>query len=529
MAVIPNEPVAPGAAPHSPPGFARSPFSTAAPFLEYLQAHHPPAKPREVPFPMDDEPTDSPNTVKPAPDDPPADAEGGDADNVPETEAAEATREPDQDENQRDDAANADASASTVNVFPGQLPTEAPATQLVERPAEAAVTPAGESAPGAASERATMNGRHLTGDGSAGPTDAAPDAAGAPLGSLAVESEPPVVPSVPGDEQPVSVSIADVPGNTGIAVPDLPHDAVETPVQPKETLQHGSAGRSAEGANPRVEGTADDKTGFPQPQAAASSAVVAATMAGKSDSPRDAERRSSRRGAELAASRQLVVPPAAVDPRNDGMVHPASATPGQAVTAMPTAVIGAPSPAASAPDGGELGAAAPSRLPDHLLARPLRKPHTEGQPLSPHDTQRFVQRIARALDVARQRDGEVRLRLSPPELGTLRLEVRVQEGVLAARLEAETAATRNLLIDNLPALRERLAEQGIRLEQFDVDLLDRRPEQNSSGGHQQGTNESPTRRLPEPPRPLPRSVVPVAETTPPRRGIDGDRTINVII
>jgi flagellar hook-length control protein FliK len=89
------------------------------------------------------------------------------------------------------------------------------------------------------------------------------------------------------------------------------------------------------------------------------------------------------------------------------------------------------------------------------------------------DRVRFVQRVARAFHQLGESGGELRLRLSPPELGALRLEVAVREGVLTARLEAETPAARALLFDNLPALRERLAAQDVRVERFEVDLWDR--------------------------------------------------------
>jgi flagellar hook-length control protein FliK len=100
------------------------------------------------------------------------------------------------------------------------------------------------------------------------------------------------------------------------------------------------------------------------------------------------------------------------------------------------------------------------------------------------DRGRFVGRVEGAIRAAQQRDGRVQVRLSPPELGALRIELTIQQGALAARLEAETPAARNLLLDNLPALRERLAQQDIRVERFDVDL---RQDANSGGGSQQGT------------------------------------------
>jgi len=86
------------------------------------------------------------------------------------------------------------------------------------------------------------------------------------------------------------------------------------------------------------------------------------------------------------------------------------------------------------------------------------------------DAARFVTRVSNAVRAAQQRDGLVQLRLSPPELGSLRIEITVQQGLLTAKLETENAAVRNILMDNLPALRERLAEQEIRIEKFDVDV-----------------------------------------------------------
>ena len=61
------------------------------------------------------------------------------------------------------------------------------------------------------------------------------------------------------------------------------------------------------------------------------------------------------------------------------------------------------------------------------------------------------------------------------------VEVSVRDGVMSARLEAETASARNVLLDNLPALRERLAEQNIKVERFDVDVRD---EQRQAPGEQ---------------------------------------------
>jgi flagellar hook-length control protein FliK len=102
------------------------------------------------------------------------------------------------------------------------------------------------------------------------------------------------------------------------------------------------------------------------------------------------------------------------------------------------------------------------------------------------DTARFVGRVTRAFHFAQERGGTLQLRLSPPELGSLRLELIVKDGVLSANLEAETPAAKQLLLENLPALRERLAEQNVRVERFDVDIRrENQDAQNSAQQHSQ--------------------------------------------
>jgi flagellar hook-length control protein FliK len=150
----------------------------------------------------------------------------------------------------------------------------------------------------------------------------------------------------------------------------------------------------------------------------------------------------------------------------------------------------------------DANAASGQRFAQHLVAQHGERA-AKGLELNSADQARFVDRVARAFRAAEGRNGVVRLRLSPPELGSLRLEIKVQGGALAARLEADTPQARSLLMDNLPVLRERLADQGIRIEQFDVELLDRqssgdfdgwdqhRQHQTDKSGQSEATNQSP--------------------------------------
>jgi len=112
-------------------------------------------------------------------------------------------------------------------------------------------------------------------------------------------------------------------------------------------------------------------------------------------------------------------------------------------------------------------------LANRASERPLFKPvdRAESSPeLSRTEQSRLVQRVARAIHVAPDRGGIIRLRLRPPELGAVQLEVRLERNGLNARLETETSAARNILLDHLSQLRDRLAEQGLRLDKFDVDI-----------------------------------------------------------
>jgi flagellar hook-length control protein FliK len=147
-----------------------------------------------------------------------------------------------------------------------------------------------------------------------------------------------------------------------------------------------------------------------------------------------------------------------------------------------------PNDAAAAADGApaqKTADAADSRpiSAPFLLASRTESEHDRSHSEALTDAQRgrFVHRVASAFRMLGDEGGEVRLRLSPPELGAMRIELSVRDGVLSARLETETTTARSILLDNLPALRDRLAEQNIKVERFDVDVRD---EQRQAPGEQ---------------------------------------------
>lgn len=149
------------------------------------------------------------------------------------------------------------------------------------------------------------------------------------------------------------------------------------------------------------------------------------------------------------------------------------------------------------------------------------------------DPSRFVSRVARAFGLAQERGGPIEIRLSPPELGSLQVRIEMKEGVMTASLDVETPAARNALLDNLPALRDRLEQQQIRLEKFDVDVRDdsgQRGDDWQPRGNSDGRpDERAERRQPNPNASTDRTTK--SEETEPRTvsTIDfGDDAINVV-
>lgn len=82
-----------------------------------------------------------------------------------------------------------------------------------------------------------------------------------------------------------------------------------------------------------------------------------------------------------------------------------------------------------------------------------------------------LQQLARVVRSAvGDRHSNVVLQLDPPELGSLRLDLRVHEQLLHMRIEADSQAGLDVLTSRLSDLRQSLQQFGIRLDSVDVAL-----------------------------------------------------------
>jgi flagellar hook-length control protein FliK len=156
--------------------------------------------------------------------------------------------------------------------------------------------------------------------------------------------------------------------------------------------------------------------------------------------------------------------------------------------------------------------------------------HSAETNLSQADRVRFVQRVEQAFQDANSQGGSVRLRLSPPDLGSLKIEIKVTRGEMTARVEADTPSARNLILDNLPDLRDRLAQHDIKVQRFDVDLMDRSGNGLANQSPQQQTqswqNAAPS--APRAPALSSAAGANVVETSP-TRPASGEGRLNVVV
>jgi len=274
-----------------------------------------------------------------------------------------------------------------------------------------------------------------------------------------------------------------------------------TATEQSQATEEGTPNQTTTATQPSEETTA-----FDDGKAVRGNSPTDASPAADQGTAGDSDRRESRNEARRTANRpkpavserpdpsnsaEVASPGAASRPANQPLMEsspqvtqPAAAAPQVRVDAVEPAAR--PASSSGGAPGEALGAA---RAANGSATRAAASPQGDQAPGAEQaDRVRFVQRVARAFEAMGERNGSLRLRLAPPELGSLRLHLNVRNGVMTARLEVETATARDLLIENLPALRDRLAEHQIRVERFDVDFMDRSP---GGSPHEPGGRHSP--------------------------------------
>lgn len=161
-----------------------------------------------------------------------------------------------------------------------------------------------------------------------------------------------------------------------------------------------------------------------------------------------------------------------------------------ALSSLPTMdaqATSGPSPQAAAPVSSEPAPAAPlavasanasSETPTVSAPPPASPAATVGHspaaelpptPTHAQETDPNIARIGRGIQTALQQNGgTVTLRLTPPELGVVRIQMELQQGVVSANLITESQSVSTLLNHQLSQLHHALESRGLVVEQLQV-------------------------------------------------------------
>lgn len=110
-----------------------------------------------------------------------------------------------------------------------------------------------------------------------------------------------------------------------------------------------------------------------------------------------------------------------------------------------------------------------SQLGAESIIRQAETAPAQAQRMDPTLGEKMVSQVVR--EVTLHKLGEnttLSIRLDPPELGTLRISVTNQSGVLTTQLESSNAVVRGILETHLPALKDALANAGVEVSKFSV-------------------------------------------------------------
>jgi flagellar hook-length control protein FliK len=106
------------------------------------------------------------------------------------------------------------------------------------------------------------------------------------------------------------------------------------------------------------------------------------------------------------------------------------------------------------------------------------------------ESQIFDQVVTHISGSASGETGRMIVRLNPAELGSLRLDLQVEGDKVRANLHAQTQQVQEVIERNLPQLRNALAEQGLKIDQFEVEV-----DQHQTREEYSGQQESEQRRF----------------------------------
>jgi flagellar hook-length control protein FliK len=199
--------------------------------------------------------------------------------------------------------------------------------------------------------------------------------------------------------------------------------------------------------------------------------------------------------AELTTAARSPTPDPATNATTDVVALPTDAIPTTATNAASSVLVPKSTVAATAnANATETGIGSTSTVTSTSATKvqaEAPRPVTREQSvdLSQQDRVRLVQRISRSFSRLGPMGGLVNIKLHPPQLGSLNVQVQLEGRNMTAKLSTESAAARDAILESLPVLRGRLAEQGFEISQFQVEVADNNTDAAMGGNQQQNTSE----------------------------------------
>lgn len=103
------------------------------------------------------------------------------------------------------------------------------------------------------------------------------------------------------------------------------------------------------------------------------------------------------------------------------------------------------------------------------------------------EEQQNVARVTRGLAGAvNQRGGGLTLRLTPPQMGVVRIHMQMTDNVIRAQLNTQNEAARGLLQSQMSTLRQTLESQGLVVERLSVHTMPQTASSSNAGNDPQG-------------------------------------------
>lgn len=134
-------------------------------------------------------------------------------------------------------------------------------------------------------------------------------------------------------------------------------------------------------------------------------------------------------------------------------------------------------------------AATPIQQPAVFAEGKLAAPVKMEAPLPTVDPQSILNQIGEAVRVTGGEDfTSMEMQLHPESLGTLHLQVRAKEGVITAQFTTESEAVKQVLEAQVIQLREKLENQGVKVEAVEVLVASHEFERNLEKGSSQEKN-----------------------------------------